>query len=99
MVPEMKSLKLPPPERIHLSKRDIDALDPAREKTYQDDELRGFRLRVRAGRKMYLFRYGAGRAGRSRWVTIGEHGKPWRPHPETGAPRILTAEMARREAE
>lgn len=92
-------LKIPPAEVVHLSKRVVDGLDSAREKLYQDDELRGFRLRVRSGRKVYMYRYGGGAQGVTRWITIGEHQRPWIPHPETGAPRVLTAEMARREAE
>jgi len=66
-------------DRIKLTKRAIDALK-ATGKRYavSDTEIPGFCVRVSAtGGKSYGFRYraGGGRDGRSRWFTIGTHGK------------------------
>lgn len=68
-----------------------------------DVVVKGFGLRVRRNskrlRKDYYFRYGAGKRGRSRKQAIGEHGHAWRPDPDTGLPRVLTTDLARKEAE
>jgi integrase len=63
-----------------------------------DTDLRGFGLRVRGATKSYLVKYGAGRRGRSRWMTIGRHGAPWGVDPATNEGITLTAEIARQEA-
>lgn len=69
-----------------LTKRTIDALEPAPERfTLWDTELIGFGLRVNSvGQKVYVIKYRFN--GRQRWYTIGRHGSPWTP------------ELARKEA-
>lgn len=66
-------------ERIKLTKRAIDALKGTGKRyAVSDTEVPGFCVRVSAtGGKSYGFRYraGGGRNGRSRWFTIGPHGK------------------------
>jgi len=43
-----------------------------------DRTLAGFGVRVReSGQAFYVVKYGTGRRGRSRWLTIGAHGGPW----------------------
>jgi integrase len=62
----------------HISKRVVDAVRPASTDTYLwDDELSGFGLKVTpTGRKVYLVQYRlGGRRGRTRRVTIGQHGE------------------------
>lgn len=65
-----------------------------------DSEVPGFAVRVHGGKgrvwRAYVVRFPV--AGKDRWITIGEHGCPWKPDPRTGRPRILTAELAREEA-
>jgi integrase len=64
-----------------------------------DLEVRGFGVRVLAsGLRLYVFKYGLGRRGKSRWVTIGEHGSQWTPDPVTGLERRLVVAVAREEA-
>ena len=61
-----------------ITKRAIDAARPASQDTYLwDDELSGFGLKVTpTGRKVYLVQYRlGGRKGRTRRVTIGQHGE------------------------
>lgn len=77
-----------------ISKRAVDNL---RAGILWDTRISGFGVRARSGRKTYLIRYGAGRAGHSRWVTIGHHGGPWKPDAD-GAARTLTPDLAREEA-
>lgn len=64
---------------IKITKRAVDAQKPTGKRfTVIDSELKGFCLRVSpTGGKSYGFRYraGGGRGGRSRWFTIGAHGK------------------------
>ena len=66
-------------DRIKLTKRAIDALQTTGKRyAISDTEVPGFCVRVSAkGGKSYGFRYraGGGRDGRSRWFTIGTHGK------------------------
>jgi integrase len=68
-----------------LTKRFVDSLGPkAAGRTFFDDDLPGFGLRVRAsGRRTYVVKYRA--LGRQRWMTLGLHG-------------ALTPEQARRRA-
>ena len=68
-----------PPERIaRLSKRAIDAADPANDRyVLWDTELKGFGLRVTPnGVKTFIVRYraGGGRSGTLRQVTLGRYG-------------------------
>lgn len=61
-----------------ITKRAVDAAHPALKDTYLwDDELSGFGLKVTpTGRKVYLVQYRVGgRKGRTRRVTIGQHGE------------------------
>lgn len=87
---------------VRLTKRLVEAAQPpARGRRYLiDAEVPGFTAIVRRGAKRvfrtYAIRFGA--AGRQRWITIGEHGGPWKPDPKTGNPRTLTTELAREEA-
>jgi integrase len=87
--------------KARISKRTVDALpaDGPKARWLADDAIPGFRVRGRNGRRVYMLKYPTGVSGRARWVTIGEHGKPWRPDPNTGEGRSLTADLARREAE
>ena len=62
----------------HITKRAVDGARPASTDTYLwDDELSGFGLKVTpTGRKVYLVQYRlGGRKGRTRRVTIGQHGE------------------------
>ena len=62
----------------HITKRAVDAAKPRKADSYLwDDELSGFGLKVTpAGRKVYLVQYRlGGRKGRTRRVTIGQHGQ------------------------
>ena len=62
----------------NITKRAVDAAKPRRTDTYLwDRELSGFGLKVTpAGRKVYLVQYRlGGRKGRTRRVTIGQHGE------------------------
>lgn len=73
-----------------------------------DSEVPGFAVRVHRtaeGRvwRAYVFRWWVPdpkkkKGGSDRWITIGEHGAPWKPDPKTDRPRALTAELAREEA-
>ena len=62
----------------HITKRAVDEAQPNSKDTFLwDDELSGFALKVTpAGRKVYLVQYRlGGRKGRTRRVTIGQHGE------------------------
>src|SRR5262249_48647385 len=75
-----------------ISKRTVDAVRPASKDTYLwDDELAGFGLKVTpAGRKVYLVQYRlGGRKGRTRRVTIGQHGELTPTSARTEAKRLL----------
>ena len=61
-----------------ITKRVVDAAQPGSKDIYVwDDELSGFGLKVTPrGRKVYLIQYRlGGRKGRTRRVTIGQHGE------------------------
>lgn len=90
---------MPRPQKVRITKRVVDAAHArdGQDIRIPDLEIPGFGLRLRDGRKIYELRYGAGRDGRSKRVTIGEHGSAYRPD-ENGRPRTLTAELAREEA-
>jgi integrase len=71
---------MPSVERI--TKRRVDtAMPPADGELWLwDSDVAGFGLRVRAGgTKVYVLKYGTGRRGLARRVTIGRHGAPWTP--------------------
>jgi integrase len=81
----------------------VEAFRPPQDGTafLWDTEVPGFALRVhRTARgevwRAYVVRFQVN--GKDRWITIGKHGAPWRPDTKTGAPRTLTAELAREEA-
>jgi integrase len=62
-----------------------------------DSALSGFGVRAReSGACFYVVKYGTGRRGRARWLTIGRHGGPW--VDRTGRACTLTADLARDEA-
>jgi hypothetical protein len=73
--------------RIKVTKRSVGSLPtPDRPAVWYDDKLAGFGVRVMpSGRRFYFARY-RNKHGRSRWFTIGEHGK-------------VTAEAARAKAQ
>jgi integrase len=58
---------------LKLTKRLVDALSPG--ETVFDTEVRGFGIRHRNARKIYVLKTSI--HGRPRWFTIGEHGAPW----------------------
>ena len=62
--------------RIKVTKRSVESLStPGRPTVWYDDKLAGFGVRVMpSGRRFYFARY-RNKHGRSRWFTIGEHGK------------------------
>ncbi len=62
--------------RVKLTKRTIESLAPgSKAAVWYDDKLSGFGVRVMpSGRRFYFVRY-RNKHGRSRWFTIGEHGK------------------------
>jgi hypothetical protein len=86
---------VPTVERI--TKRRVDAAEvPGHgELLLWDSELPGFGLRVRAGgTKVYVLKYGAGRRGLTRKLTIGRHGAPWTPETARDEARRLLGLVA-----
>jgi len=78
-----------------ITKRTVDAAQAGTTESYGwDDEMKGFGLKVTpAGKKVYLVQYRlGGRKGRTRRVTIGEHGSVFKDG------ETLTADRARGEA-
>ena len=76
----------------HITKRSVDAAKARSADSYLwDDELAGFGLKVTpAGRKVYLVQYQlGGRQGRTRRVTIGQHGQVTPTFARTEARRLL----------
>ncbi len=83
-----------------ITKRSVDALKPGdRDKLLWDTDTPGFGLKVTpAGTRTYLVQYRiGGRKGRTRRVTIGQHGRPWT-DPKTNETKSLTPEVSRKEA-
>ncbi len=83
-----------------ITKRSVDAHKPGdRDKLLWDSETPGFGLKVTpTGTRTYLTQYRiGGRRGRTRRVTIGQHGRPWT-DPRTGETKSLTPDVARKEA-
>ncbi len=76
--------------RVKLTKRTVESLPTASTSAvWYDDRLAGFGLRVMpSGRRFYFARY-RNKHGRSRWFTIGEHGKVTAEAARTMAQRIL----------
>ncbi len=86
---------MPASERI--TKRTVDAAKPPEsgEVVLWDSEISGFGLRIRAGgSKTYVVKYGVGRRGKSRRVTIGRHGAPWTPELARDEARRLLGTVA-----
>ena len=80
----------------HITKRTIDAAKARKKDSYLwDRELHGFGLKVTpAGRKVYLVQYRlGGRKGRTRRVTIGQHGE-LTPTAARGEAKRLLGEIA-----
>ena len=76
--------------RIKVTKRSVESL-PTRDQPsiWYDDRLVGFGVRVMAsGRRFYFARY-RNKHGRSRWFTIGEHGKVTADAARAKAQRVL----------
>jgi integrase len=78
--------------RIKLTKRSVESLSAAATAVvWYDDKLAGFGVRVMpSGRRFYFARY-RNKHGRSRWFTIGEHGKVTADAARAKAQRILQA--------
>jgi integrase len=78
----------PAPSRLKLTKRAVDALEPAdKDQVIFDAELPGFGIKVTpSGRKVFLvqYRYPPGRAGRIRRYTIGAYGESLTPDQARG---------------
>ena len=76
--------------RVKLTKRKIESLPAgARAAVWYDDKLAGFGVRVMpSGRRFYFARY-RNKHGRSRWFTIGEHGKVTAEAARVKAQRVL----------
>jgi integrase len=75
---------------LKITKRSIEAITPAEHPVLRyDEKLAGFGVRVMpSGRRFYFARY-RNKHGRSRWFTIGEHGKVTADAARTKAQRIL----------
>jgi integrase len=77
--------------RIKITKRSVENLEPVPSGALvrYDDKLAGFGVRVMtSGRRFYFVRY-RNKHGRSRWFTIGQHGKVTADAARTKAQRIL----------
>jgi integrase len=76
--------------RIKVTKRSVESLPTGvRAAIWYDDKLAGFGVRVMpTGRRFYFARY-RNRYGRSRWFTIGEHGKVTADAARAKAQRLL----------
>ena len=76
--------------RIRITKRSVESLPvSAAAGLWYDDKLAGFGVRVMpTGRRFYFIRY-RNKHGRSRWFTIGEHGKVTAEAARTMAQRVL----------
>jgi integrase len=77
--------------RIKITKRSVESLELASAGAFvrYDDKLAGFGVRVMSsGRRFYFVRY-RNKYGRSRWFTIGEHGKVTPDAARTMAKRVL----------
>jgi hypothetical protein len=76
--------------RIKVTKRSVESLPSGvRAAIWYDDKLAGFGVRVMpTGRRFYFARY-RNQYGRSRWFTIGEHGKVTADAARSKAQRVL----------
>jgi len=77
--------------RIKITKRSVESLEPLETAALirYDEKLAGFGVRVMpSGRRFYFARY-RNEHGRSRWFTIGEHGRVTAGAARTKAQRIL----------
>jgi integrase len=79
-------------EPIKLMKRSVESLRPGSAPVVRyDDRLSGFGVRVMpSGRRFYFVRY-RNKHGRSRWFSIGEHGKVTADAARSTAQRVLQA--------
>jgi integrase len=87
----------PEKKREKLTKGVVEDADLTPDRVLWDTEIPGFGLRIRSGRRVYVLKYGSGKRGVSRWMTIGEHMSDWRPD-KRGRLTRLTCEAARLEA-
>jgi integrase len=78
--------------RVKITKRTVDSLGPSVTATiWYDQQLKGFGVRVMpSGRRVYFVRY-RNKHGRSRWFTIGEHGRVTADAARVKAQQILQA--------
>jgi integrase len=78
--------------RIKITKRSVESIAPTAHPVVRyDEKLAGFGVRVMpSGRRFYFARY-RNKHGRSRWFTIGEHGKVTADAARSMAQRILQA--------
>jgi hypothetical protein len=80
----------PAPSRLKLTKRAVDALEPAdKDRVVFDAELPGFGIKVTpSGRKVFLvqYRYPPGRTGRIRRYTIGPYSESLTPDQAGASP-------------
>jgi hypothetical protein len=87
------SRKVERESRARLTKRYVESLKPLAAKNLLrfDDRLPGFGIRVMvSGRRFYFVRY-RNKHGRSRWFTLGEHGKLTADEARIKAQRVLVA--------
>jgi hypothetical protein len=77
-------------KRVKVTKRSVERLPKSdHPAVWYDDKLAGFGVRVMpSGRRFYFARY-RNKHGRSRWFTIGEHGKVTAEAARTKAQRVL----------
>jgi integrase len=88
----IKESAAPQNEPIKLTKRSVESLKPGPAPVVRyDDKLSGFGVRVMpSGRRFYFVRY-RNKYSRSRWFSIGEHGKVTADAARSTAQRILQA--------
>jgi hypothetical protein len=80
--------------RARITKRKVDGLPmDGSERLVWDDQLAGFGLRWWSDGWSYLVKYRIGT--RQRWLTLGRHGSPAPPDPETGRPCSWTPDVGR----
>lgn len=85
----------PKPAKIKITKRAVDAMQPASERQhFWDTDVKGFGVRVMpSGARLYVLFYRF--QGRSRWYRIGRHGSPWTPDAARGEAIRLLGDVQR----
>src|SRR5215472_6398678 len=79
--------------RIKVTKRSVESLEPLETNTLirYDEKLADFGVRVMPSGRRFYFARCRNKHGRSRWFTIGEHGRVTADAARTKAQRILQA--------